>query len=108
MYQVHCVNCLIEYVCYVHARTSGIAGVLIADAEYNSRVAFTLLSNVLLDYENTFNGKWSDSQYKDDFCIKYDRLNEFLKKYQDPKEADELMKIKKDLDDTKTIMVLTN
>ena len=35
-----------DYLCHVYVRLDGLAGVVIADQEYPSRVAFTLLSKV--------------------------------------------------------------
>lgn len=35
-----------EYVCHVHVRSDGLAGVVISDHEYPGRVAFTLLNKV--------------------------------------------------------------
>lgn len=36
----------IEYLCHVYVRSDSLAGVVIADSEYPSRVAFTLLEKV--------------------------------------------------------------
>lgn len=36
----------VEYLCHVYVRSDSLAGVVIADSEYPSRVAFTLLEKV--------------------------------------------------------------
>lgn len=36
----------LEYLCHVYVRNDSLAGVVIADSEYPSRVAFTLLEKV--------------------------------------------------------------
>lgn len=36
----------VEYLCHVYVRNDSLAGVVIADSEYPSRVAFTLLEKV--------------------------------------------------------------
>ena len=42
-----CISCIfLEYVCHVYVRDNNLSGVLISDAEYPSRVAFTLLGKV--------------------------------------------------------------
>lgn len=39
----------LEYLCHVYVRNDSLAGVVIADSEYPSRVAFTLLEKVGVD-----------------------------------------------------------
>lgn len=93
--------------CYVHVKTNGAAAVLVTDAEYPARVSFSLLSKVLIEFDDRFKGRWNDPAYNKDQCMSSfnAHLEETLKKYQNPEEADSIMKIQKDLDDTKTIMV---
>eukprot|EP01027_Heterolobosea_sp_BB2_P010654 GEZU01015614.1.p1 GENE.GEZU01015614.1~~GEZU01015614.1.p1 ORF type:complete len:205 (+),score=63.81 GEZU01015614.1:95-709(+) len=93
-----------EYFCYVHSRTNGIAVALIADAEYPSRVAFSLCSKVLQDFTDKYSGRWEDDKYNTDYSLPYPDLEPMLQKYQNPSEADSIMKIQKELDETKTIM----
>lgn len=38
----------LDYLCHVYVRNDSLAGVVIADSEYPSRVAFTLLEKVSL------------------------------------------------------------
>jgi synaptobrevin family protein YKT6 len=93
-----------EYICYVHSRSNGLFGVLIADQEYDARVAFTVLYQGILDYEKKFTPKqWAN--VKEDYGLNMqDRLQEILAKYQNPTESDDLMKIRKELEETKVIM----
>lgn len=42
-----------EYLCHVYVRNDSLAGVVIADSEYPSRVAFTLLEKVSLQCGQT-------------------------------------------------------
>lgn len=96
----------IEYFCYVHSKANGIAGVIITDAEYPDRVAFSVISKLLQDFMDRFNQRWNDtSTYSKDNCMEFPLLEETMKKYQNPQEADAIMKIQKDLTETKTIMV---
>jgi synaptobrevin family protein YKT6 len=85
----------------VYARAEGIAGVLISDKEYPARVAFSLLNKILDEFVMRFSpDKWHNPQ-----TIQYPELKDYLNKYQDPKQADSIMKVQKDLDDTKIILV---
>lgn len=45
-----CACLSLEYLCHVCVRNDGLAGVVIADSEYPSRVAFTLLEKVGLQF----------------------------------------------------------
>ncbi|CAO3673311.1 unnamed protein product [Umbelopsis vinacea] len=89
-----------NYVGHVYARAEGIAGVLISDKEYPARVAFSLLNKILDEFVMRFSpDKWHNPQ-----TIQYPELKDYLNKYQDPKQADSIMKVQKDLDDTKIIL----
>ncbi|KAG2174210.1 hypothetical protein NQZ79_g7461 [Umbelopsis isabellina] len=89
-----------NYVGHVYARAEGIAGVIISDKEYPSRVAFSLLNKILDEFVMRFSpDKWHNPQ-----SIQYPELKEYLTKYQDPKQADSIMKVQRDLDDTKVIL----
>ncbi|GAB5590260.1 palmitoyltransferase [Umbelopsis nana] len=89
-----------NYVGHVYARAEGIAGVLISDKEYPARVAFSLLNKILDEFIMRFSpDKWQNPQ-----SIQYPELKDYLAKYQDPKQADSIMKVQKDLDDTKIIL----
>lgn len=88
-----------DYTGHVFTRQTDLSAVVICDKEYPVRVAFAVLSKVL-----------------DDFLSKYPRadtwthgmsvtgLRETLGKYQNPAEADNILRIQKELDETKIIM----
>ena len=73
------------------------------DQDYPDRVAFTLLSQILDDFTAQYQGKWQGESA--DNSMPLAGLDAKLKQYQDPAEADKLMAIQKDLDQTKAIMV---
>ncbi|KAL9636348.1 MAG: hypothetical protein Q9164_002876 [Protoblastenia rupestris] len=90
------------YTFHAYGRTEGIAGIIISDADYPALVAHQLLSKVV-----------------DEFLVKYPRptfsqanpptlplpqLKEYIEKYQDPQQADSIMKIQKELDETKIVL----
>lgn len=86
---------------HVHVRTSGLAAVAVCDEEYPSRVAFTLLMKVLEDFMALYpESSWKTAMSE----MSFPQLNETITKYQDPHEADAIMKIQKDLDETKIIL----
>ncbi|XP_046333040.1 synaptobrevin homolog YKT6-like [Haliotis rufescens] len=91
-----------EYMCHVYVRSDGLSGVLIGDHEYPQRVAHTLLNKVL----DEFAAKYPKSNWDvlSSGQINFPQLNEYLQKYQNPKEADAMTKIQNDLDETKIIL----
>lgn len=85
----------------MQVRASGLAGVAVCDMEYPPRVAFTLLTKVLEDFSTTHpDATWRSSQTE----LPFPQLDDAIAKYQDPHEADAIMKIQKDLDETKIIL----
>jgi synaptobrevin family protein YKT6 len=92
-----------EYVFYVQKKLDGLAAILICDSEYPSRVAFTFLSKTVTEYAEAHKGQIEASILKDE-CISAPELERILAKYQNPAEADKLLQIQKDLDDTKVIL----
>ncbi|RUP46995.1 Longin-like domain-containing protein [Jimgerdemannia flammicorona] len=90
----------LDYIGHVYARTEGLAGVLISDKEYPPRVAFSVLNKVL----DEFIVKFSEDQWKPNVLV-YPELSQYLEKYQDPKQADNIMRVQKELDETKIILV---
>jgi synaptobrevin family protein YKT6 len=79
-----------------------LAGCLIADNEYPQRVAFGFVGKVL----NELSEKYGDSlqDQKEDVQLDLPSLEVDFQKYQDPQEADKILKIQKDLDEVKDVM----
>ncbi|XP_028390831.1 synaptobrevin homolog YKT6-like [Dendronephthya gigantea] len=91
-----------EYVCHVYVRENNLSGVLISDAEYPSRVAFTLLGKVLDDFLQEYPlHRLSTLEQKD---IVFPKCAEYLEKYQNPTQADPMMKVQAELDETKIVL----
>ncbi|KAK2162787.1 hypothetical protein LSH36_91g01083 [Paralvinella palmiformis] len=91
-----------EYLCHVYVRSDSLSAVLISDHEYPQRVSFTLLNKVLEE----FSAKYSPQQWPtlSDSSVTFPQCEEFLTKYQNPKEADALTRLQSDLDETKIIL----
>eukprot|EP00177_Eucheuma_denticulatum_P008839 GFKZ01016049.1.p1 GENE.GFKZ01016049.1~~GFKZ01016049.1.p1 ORF type:complete len:192 (-),score=28.47 GFKZ01016049.1:559-1134(-) len=89
------------FLLHVHVRANGLAAVAVCDAEYPSRVAFTLLMKVQEDFMTAYDeATWRAAREE----VVLQGLDAMIVKYQDPHEADAIMKIQKDLDDTKIIL----
>lgn len=84
---------------------------IVTDQEYPVRVAFSLLNKILEEFTTKFskdvweakaregrqNGKMSTVDWKE--------LSDYVVRYQDPKQADTIMKVQQELDETKIILV---
>ncbi|CAJ0845386.1 2074_t:CDS:2, partial [Entrophospora sp. SA101] len=88
-----------NYVFYAFSRPEGLTGIIICDNEYPQRVAFSLLNKILEDSLVKFpKHTWKSGG------INYPELKSHLVKYQDPKQADQIMKVQDQLDETKLVM----
>ncbi|VCW78902.1 unnamed protein product [Gulo gulo] len=91
-----------EYLCHVYVRNDSLAGVVIADSEYPSRVAFTLLEKVLDEFSKHVDRiEWPVGSPA---SIQYTALDDYLSRYQNPREADPMTKVQAELDETKIIL----
>jgi len=86
--------------CYV--RSDGLAGSVVTDSEYPSRVAFVLLTQILEEFIVTVGVEWKTTSSSD--CISFPVIEEYLTRYQNPGEADKVTKIQQDLDETTQIL----
>lgn len=90
------------YLCHVYVRNDSLAGVVIADSEYPSRVAFTLLEKVLDDFSRQVDSiQWPVGSAA---AVHYAALDGYLSTYQNPREADPMSKVQAELDETKIIL----
>ncbi|CCK70638.1 palmitoyltransferase YKT6 KNAG_0E03840 [Huiozyma naganishii CBS 8797] len=93
-----------NYVGHVYCRTEGICGVLITDKEYPVRPAYTLLNKVLDEYLVAHPpADWENITETND-SLKMSELQTYISKYQDPSQADAIMKVQQELDDTKIVL----
>ena len=74
---------------------------IITDQEYPVRPAFSLLTKLLDD----FTSKVPQSSLDNPSAISFPEIDTFLQKYQDPRQADTIMKVQQELDETKIILV---
>nr|XP_045004341.1 synaptobrevin homolog YKT6-like [Jaculus jaculus] len=80
-----------EYLCHVYVPNDSLAGVVIADSEYPSRVAFTLLEKVLEEFSKQVDR--IDWPVGCPATIQYTALDGYLSRYQNPRDADPMSKV---------------
>lgn len=111
------------YVAHVYVRaTEPLAGVIITDQEYPVRVAYSLLNKILDEFTakvprttwepkadearrqsaSGMGAKVSTAALVDSYSKE---LQAYVAKYQDPKQADTIMRVQQELDETKIILV---
>ena len=91
------------HVVHSYARSEGVCGVIVCDQEYPSMVAHQLLSRILDDFL-TKHPVSSFRTLTTKNSVVFPELKEYITKYQDPQNADSLMKIQKELDETKVVL----
>ncbi|KAJ9645857.1 palmitoyltransferase [Coniosporium apollinis] len=90
-----------SYTFHAYARSEGVCGLIISDHEYPALVAHQLLSKVV----DEFLTKYPRSAFANsDAQLAFPQLKEYIAKYQDPAAADSIMKIQKELDETKIVL----
>jgi synaptobrevin family protein YKT6 len=111
-----------SYVAHVHSRpaSDGICGVLISDSEYPVRVAFSLLNKTLDEfvikcpksgYDHKVNSITTGTSQPPAKGVgimpaeAFPQANDYLRRYQDPRQADSIMKVQQELDETKIVLV---
>lgn len=91
-----------------------LTAVMVTDEEYPVRVAFGLLNKVTdewqqdhpkteyeLDVSRARRSANTGTKFQE---IQWPKLSDYLRKYQDPKQADQIMKVQQELDETKIIL----
>ncbi|KAK3724114.1 palmitoyltransferase [Vermiconidia calcicola] len=92
-----------SYTFHAYARSEGVAGIIISDHEYPALVAHQLLGKVLDEFLSRFpRSTWANDDVGGG--VQFPALKEYTTKYQDPAAADSIMKIQKELDETKIVL----
>ncbi|KAL4998948.1 Longin-like domain-containing protein [Aspergillus recurvatus] len=84
---------------YASSASPGITGVIISDGEYPSMAAHQILSQ-LLDEFTTQNPTATSATGP----VSFPALTDYIVKYQNPNEVGSIMRIRKELEDTKVIL----
>jgi len=93
-----------DYMCHVYISNDGLSGVAITDVEYPQRVAFNMLNKLLEEFSKqvpSIKYELDPNSYTFTLC------DTFLEKYQAPNEADPMLKVQTELDETKIIVYNT-
>jgi len=87
--------------CYINSE--GLGCVVLTGGEYNQRVAFTLVAKALEEAKKS----QGDSlfKYTSDANLNLDMVQALFTKFQKPEEADSVMKIEKDLNETREVLI---
>ncbi|KKY33607.1 putative snare ykt6 [Diaporthe ampelina] len=86
---------------HAYGRSEGVCGIIISDHAYPGLVAHQLLSKIVDEFlEANPRTSWVTGQPK----IVMPQLKEYIDKYQDPHQADNILKIQKELDETKIVL----
>jgi synaptobrevin family protein YKT6 len=84
----------------------GLGGVIIADKEYPGKVAIKIIHEMIDIFKKSINPMTYMSQEKD-LDINFPPLEAMIKKYQDPKEADKLLKLENELGQVQQMLTKT-
>ncbi|KAL5083565.1 palmitoyltransferase [Trichoderma cf. simile WF8] len=97
--RLHAIN--LDYTFHAYGRTEGICGIIISDHQYPALVAHQLLSKVVDEFLTKHpRSSWATGEP----VLPFPELKDYLEKYQDPQQADSIMKIQKELDETKIVL----
>lgn len=77
------------------------SAIIITDHEYPVRPAFSLLTKLLDD----FTAKVPQSAFGNPGSISFPEIQTYIQKYQDPRQADTIMRVQQELDETKIVLV---
>eukprot|EP00929_Paragymnodinium_shiwhaense_P050366 TRINITY_DN25351_c0_g1_i1.p2 TRINITY_DN25351_c0_g1~~TRINITY_DN25351_c0_g1_i1.p2 ORF type:complete len:203 (+),score=60.41 TRINITY_DN25351_c0_g1_i1:81-689(+) len=85
--------------CHTWTHPQGISAAVLVQGEYPARVACGLLAEAIRTFLEGQEGKWEAAAQ--DVDMKVPELETLFTKFQNPAEADKLMKIEKDLEEVK-------
>ncbi|KAF3993371.1 hypothetical protein FT663_01875 [Candidozyma haemuli var. vulneris] len=93
-----------NYVGHTYTRSEGLSCVVITDKEYPVRPAYTLINKILEEYLSLHPAKEWSTVTEPNSAFAFDKLDTYIKKYQDPSQADSIMKVQQELDETKIVL----
>lgn len=93
-----------NYVGHTYTRLEGLSCVIITDKEYPVRPAYTLINKILEEYLLLHPASEWKNVTATSAQFTYDKLDTYLVKYQDPSQADLIMKVQQELDETKIVL----
>lgn len=87
-----------EFIVHCYLRYDGLGGVIVSNAEFKERIAFTLIDKLMNKFMDLFKDKFLTNDHNDqDQSINFEFMNEIIK---NPMEFDQITKINEQLDET--------
>lgn len=81
------------------------SAVIITDQEYPVRPAFSLLTKILDEFTSKVPQSSYQSSSTSPSAISFPEIQTYVTKYQDPRQADTIMRVQQELDETKIVLV---
>ncbi|KAJ4343650.1 palmitoyltransferase [Ascochyta clinopodiicola] len=93
-----------EYTFHAYGRTEGVCGIVITDDEYPTIVAHRVLSKIVDEFVTKYPRTAYTNFAKGSPQLSFPELKQYITQYQDPAQADSIVKIQKELDETKIVL----
>eukprot|EP01061_Rhynchopus_euleeides_P013310 TRINITY_DN23253_c0_g1_i1.p2 TRINITY_DN23253_c0_g1~~TRINITY_DN23253_c0_g1_i1.p2 ORF type:complete len:204 (+),score=79.96 TRINITY_DN23253_c0_g1_i1:65-676(+) len=93
-----------DYRVYSYARDDGLACVACCNDKYPDRVALSLVTQTLVEFGEKHQGKYNGASLTDG-CLQDADVEKKMKKFQNPAEADQVLKIQRELEEVQTLML---
>ena len=90
------------FLVHTYVRYDGLAGIVVTQKDYAVRVAYSLINKMMSDFEAAYPDSWKKAT--SDASLQPESMKKDIMLYQNPAEADNLIKIQKGLDEVKDIM----
>ncbi|CAI9149179.1 unnamed protein product, partial [Rangifer tarandus platyrhynchus] len=92
--------------CHVYVHPSGLACTVLSSAAYPMRVAFGLIAEAVRRFQEIYFGQWENLTVDQPEGAKFaEEGRELLQQYQNPVEADRILKVQRGLDEVKDVML---
>lgn len=89
-------------VCHCWTSHDGISVTAMTDQEYPEKAAYSLLNKIIMEFRDQYGGGLD--KITEDTTLKFPSLEQYLKDWQNPHEADKLLKIEKELFEVQNIV----
>ena len=91
--------------CHCWVTLDGIAATALTDNEYDERAAYTLLNKLIMEFRDTFQPTGIlDRELTADHPLQFANLEIYLREWQNPHEADKLLRIERELQEVQDIV----
>ncbi|KAL8273600.1 hypothetical protein Esti_002422 [Eimeria stiedai] len=91
--------------CHVYCHPSGLVLTALSSIKYPMRIAFGLINEAIRLFQEKCAGQWEALTEDVKGANMLPECADLLKKYQNPLEADKLLKVQRDLDEVKDVML---